>query len=499
MVNKPVMQTQIPYTLQQTLDFVPSAARECGQVYLVGGCVRDAFLGKSSHDLDLVVLGDVQKTARLAAKALKSPACFLLDAERNTWRVIADKDGGQVEIDFSSPRASSLIGDLALRDFSINAMAIDLQNPESLIDPCGGLQDLHQNTVRACSPTSFSDDPVRAIRAVRFGADLGFRIEPQTLTWLKQSIHKLQSVSSERIRDEFFKVCTSGNPAAAIHVLESLDMLFIVFPELRDLKGLPQAHPDVLDVWQHTAGVVKGMQRLLAVLTGSYPSEEAQNLVTGKAVLTLGWYRSSLTEVWGACPVKNRPLQGLLYWMALLHDAGKSSVVKFDDRGYTSFAGHAEAGADIAESACIRLKLSRAEVKRVSQGVTGHQLIHQLAEGKGDTSPLGIYRMFRQYGESMLDICILGLADTLGKFQQTPPEEYWQKELDAARLLLEAWFEKHSEWISPPRLVDGNELMHLLALKPGSEVGEILEQVRELQAAGQIKTRLDLLAWLENR
>ena len=493
------MQTQIPYALQQILDFLPSAVNECGQVFLVGGCVRDAFLGKSSHDLDLVVLGDVQKAARLAAKALNSSACYLLDTDRNTWRVIADKEDSQVEIDFSSPRAPSLEGDLALRDFSINAMAVELQKPEMLIDPCSGMGDLHQKIVRACSPTSFSDDPIRTIRAVRFAADLGFRIEPQTVSWLKLSIQKLPGISSERIRDEFIKVCTARDPAVAIHVLDSLGVLFIVFPELQGLKGLPQTFPDALDVWQHTAGVVKGLQQLLAVLTGSYPTEEAQNLVTGRAVLTLGRYRTSLEKVWAACQVKDRPLNGLLYWMALLHDAGKSRVVTYNDQGITSFAGHADAGADIAESACTRLKLSRPEVKRVSLAVKGHQLIHQLAEGKGDTSPLGVYRMFRQYGESMLDICILGLADTLGKFQQQPPEDYWQQELDAASLLMEAWFDKQSEWISPPRLVDGNELMQLLALEPGSVVGDLLEQVREQQVVGKLKTRQDVLAWLDEK
>ncbi len=491
------MQTQIPYTLQKALDFLPPVVNTCGQVYLVGGCVRDAFLGKDSHDLDLVVLGDVQKAARLTAKALNSSACFLLDAERNTWRVFADQDGGQVEIDFSSPRAATLEGDLVLRDFSINTLAVALDKPEILIDPCGGLKDLQHKTVRACSSAAFSDDPVRTIRAVRFAADLGFRIEPQTVIWLKQSIKMLPGTSSERIRDEFFKVCTSRDPSAAINVMDNLSLLFAVFPELEALKGLPQAHPDPLDVWQHTAGVVKGLQQLLSVLTGTYPSDEAQNMVTGRAVLTLRRYRAALSEVWAANPVKGRPLHGLLYWMALLHDGGKPGVVKYSGLGHSSFTGHAEAGAGIAESACSRLKLSRAEVKRVSLAVQGHQVIHQMAEGKGDSSPLGIYRMFRQYGESMLDICILGLADTLGKFQQQPPEDYWQRELDAARLLMEAWFEKYSEWIAPPRLVDGNVLMQLLSLEPGLEVAKLLEQIRELQVSGEIKTRQDVLAWLE--
>lgn len=493
------MQKIIPPALQDAIEFLPAEAEEFGQVYLVGGCVRDAFLGKSSHDLDLVVLGDVRQAARVTAKALHSNACFLLDAERNTWRVIAEKDGAMVEIDFSAPRAGSLEGDLRLRDFTINAMAVGLHEPAVLIDPCGGMTDLQQKVIRVCSPSSFIDDPVRTIRAVRFAADLGFRIEPATVSLLKGSTKSLSRVSAERVRDEFFKVCTCKNPAPAIHVLENLGLLLEIFPELKGLTDLPQAYPDPLDVWQHTMGVVKGLQRLLTVLSGRFPADEAQNMLMGKAVQALGRYRQNLEQVWGERPVKDRPVLGLLYWMAILHDAGKPVVVKFDDKGHTSFPGHAGAGAAIAETACTRMKLSRAEIKRTSLAVNGHQLLHQLAEGKGDSSPLGIYRLYRQYGESMLDICILGLADTLGKFQQQPPEEYWQKELDTARLLMEAWFEKQAEWIDPPRLVDGNELMQLESLEPGSQVGDLLEQIRELQVTGEIKTRQDLLAWLEKR
>jgi len=493
------MHSLIPPALQQALDFLPAESTESGQIFLVGGCVRDAFLGKSSHDLDLVVLGDVHQAAKVTARALHSNSCYLLDSERNTWRVIAEKDGSKVEIDLSTPRAATIEEDLTLRDFSINAMAVGLNNPGLLVDPCGGMTDLHQKVVRVCSSSAFHDDPVRTIRAIRFASDLAFRIEPGTVALLKGAISSLSRVSSERIRDEFYKLCSGKNPASAIHVMESLGLLFEIMPELSKLKGLPQTHPDPLNVWQHTMGVVKGLQRLLTVLAGRFQSDGAQNLVVGKAVQALGRYRHNLAEVWGACLVNDRPLQGLLYWMALLHDAGKASVVKYDEKGHTLFPVHAEAGVEIAEMTCSRMKLSQAEIRRVSLAVRGHQVIHQLAEGKGDNSPLGIYRLYRQYGESMLDICILGLADTLGKFQQQPPEEYWQKELDTARLLLEAWFEKRAEWINPPRLVDGNELMRLLMIEPGSQVGDLLEQIRELQVTGEIKTRQDLLAWLENK
>lgn len=493
------MEKFIQENIASFFDLLPHSLLECGEVYLVGGCVRDACLGVSNHDLDLVVIGDVSKAAKMTARHLNSGTCFKLDEERNGWRVIADIEDQQLMIDFASSRAANIYEDLQLRDFTINAIAVSLRNPAVLIDPTGGLLDLREKNVRGCAPATFQDDPVRTIRAVRFAADMQFRIEPQTIIWLKESVEALFRVSPERIRDEFFRVCTCRQPVRAIHALEATGILFQIFPVLKALKDLPQAHPDPLDVWQHTLGVVKGLQSLLAVLIGDYPSEGTGNLFLGSSVLALGRYRKDLEGIYKTCLVQNRTLQGLLYWSALLHDVGKAQVVQIDSTGSTRFPEHAQAGGQTAESIGAHLKLSRAEVQRISRAVCGHQILHHLAEGKADASRLGIYQLYRQYGEGILDICLLGLADTLGKYQQRPPEELWQKENQAARLLMEAWFEKRTELVDPPRLLDGKEVMQLLQLEPGPVVGHILEEIRELQVVGEIKTRQQVLTWLDTR
>ncbi len=494
------MMKKIPQeNLASILNLFPHTLLECGEVYLVGGCVRDVFLGISTPDLDLGVIGDVSKAARMTARHLNSGSCYQMDEERNGWRVIAEKDDQQIMIDFTSPRAANINHDLQLRDFTMNAMAVSLRNPAVLLDPTGGLLDIREKIVRACTPASFQDDPVRTIRAVRFAADMQFRIEPHTKSWLKQSVEALSKVSPERIRDEFFRVCICQHPARAIHALEATGILFQIFPDLEKLKNLPQAHPDPMDVWQHTLGVVKGLQSLLTVLAGNYPSDGVANQYLGNTVMSLGRYRKELEAGYNACLVQNRPLHGLLYWSALLHDVGKAAVVQIDASGSTRFPEHAQAGGVLVENICTQLKLSRAEIQNISRAVRGHQIIHQLEDGKTDASRLGIYRLFRQYGEGILDICLLGLADTLGKYQQRPPEELWQKENQVARLLMEAWFEKQAELVEPPGLLDGNEVMQLLKLEPGPMVGQILEEIRELQVVGDIKTRHHALDWLETK
>ncbi len=481
--------------IRALVDVLPESIQHEEGIFLVGGCVRDAWLRRPIHDIDLVVQGDTKRIARVTANTYQG-SCFLLDEERHTWRVQITWHDNPMVIDFAAPRALTVEEDLNHRDFTINAMAVPVWKPEELLDPCNGWVDLQKKVIRICSDSSFLEDPVRTVRAVRFAADLGFRIEPQTLTLLKDAVFKLQAISSERVRDELFKIFTCRQETAAIRVLEVCGILSVILPELVDLQGLHQPYPDPLNAWEHTLGVTKGMQSLLEVLVGTYRTDAASNLILGSAVQVLGRYRFQLEELLNNSLVQERSQRGLLFLSTLLHDVGKSQVVKVDDDGYSQYSGHAEAGKCVAERICSRLKFSTAEILRIANCVNGHQIIHQMVEGKIGSTPLDIYHLFRQYEDVVLDICLIGLADTLGKYRQQPPLEYWMKELKAARTLMEAWYEKRQELVDPPRLLNGRELMKLLHLKPGPEIGSLLESIREQQVCGSISTIDDAKAWL---
>ncbi len=481
--------------IRALLDVLPESIQHEEGIYLVGGCVRDAWLGKPIHDIDLIVQGDTKKVARLTANEYHG-SCYLLDEERDTWRVQIIWKNEPFEIDFAAPRASTVEDDLHHRDFTINAMAVPVWDSVQLLDPCDGGADLQHKIIRACSDTSFLEDPVRTIRAVRFAADLRFRVEPHTLTYMKEAVLRLQAISPERIRDELFKIFTCSHPTAAVRVLGTCGILPVILPELAELQGLPRAYPDPLDVWEHTLGVMKGMQSLLEVLVGTYHQDAASNLALGSAVQVLGRYRFQLDDLLSNTLVQERQLRGLLILSTLLHDVGKKKVVHDDENGHAQFSGHAEAGKGVAEQICTRLKFSNAEIMRIANGVISHQIIHQMAEGAMGASPVDIYHLYRQYGNGVLDACLIGLADTLGKYQQQPPLDYWMKELQAARILMEAWFEKYQELVDPPRLLDGGEVMELLHLKPGPDVGVLLETIREQQVSGLITTSDEAKAWL---
>jgi tRNA nucleotidyltransferase/poly(A) polymerase len=482
--------------IRALLEVLPESVQHEEGIYLVGGCVRDAWLGKPIHDIDMVIQGDTKKIARATANAYHG-SCYLLDEERHTWRVQITWHDEPMVIDFAAPRALAVEDDLNHRDFTINAMAVPVWKPDELLDVCNGWMDLQRKVIRVCSDTSFLEDPVRTIRAVRFAADLGFRIEPQTFTLLKDAVSKLQAISSERVRDELFKIFICRQPTAAIRVLETCGILSVILPELVDLQRLDQPYPDPQNAWEHTLGVMKGMHSLLEVLIGAYQLDAASNLILGSAVQVLGRYRFQLEEFLKNVLVQERPQQGLLLLSTLLHDVGKTQVVQIDGKGHSQFPGHAEAGKSIAEQICIHLKFSNAEIIRITNGVYGHQIIHQMAESKIGSTPLDIYHLFRKYEDGVLDVCLIGLADTLGKYQQQPPLEYWMKELQASRTLMEAWFEKRQELVDPPRLLDGRELMELLHLKPGPEIGTLLESIREQQVCGSITSSEEAKAWLQ--
>ena len=176
------------------------------QYYLVGGAIRDALISRVSQDIDIVCSGDARNIARRLSDQI-SGSFFMLDEERNACRVIKkNPDGSRLVYDFSQFKGATIEADLLERDFTINAMAVDLSNPGEIIDPLKGGRDLAEKWLRPCKATSFIDDPLRVIRAIRYAVKYDLRIENSTIHLLKQAIEKLASVSRERKRDELFKI-----------------------------------------------------------------------------------------------------------------------------------------------------------------------------------------------------------------------------------------------------------------------------------------------------
>lgn len=468
-------------------------------VYLVGGAVRDILMSRTAHDLDFVLPGNALETGQRVADALGA-AFFPLDIERDTARVVLNQANGErLFIDFASLRAADLEGDLRDRDFTINAIAVSIHDPnQAIIDPLSGIRDLRSGVIRACSESAFLNDPLRILRAVRQAAAFGFQILPDTRQFMRQALPELERVSAERLRDELFKILDGPQPATALHALEILGVLPHLLPELTALKGVAQSPPHTLDVWAHTLGVLQKLDSILNALAPQHDPDANANWTMGLVSLRLGRYRQQLKDHFTTALNADRSLRALILLAALYHDAAKPQTRQVDAQQRIHFYEHEEVGAQMVSRRAQQLRLSNPEIERLVTIVRHHMRPILLAQAEGMPTRRAIYRFFRAAGPAGVDICLLTLADTLATYGATPPQDTWARQLDIVRILLGTWWENAEENISPPAVLNGNDLIQELHLSPGRTIGQLLENIREAQAVGEIHSREEALELARN-
>jgi poly(A) polymerase len=470
------------------IQILARAARTDQPVYLVGGAVRDLLLETTPHDLDFATIEPIKPLAKTLASELGA-SLFALDEKRGTYRIVeTQSDGRHFTCDLALFRGEDLRADLTDRDFTINAMALDVRDPTRLIDPLGGAQDLHDKLLRSCSPVAFETDPVRVLRAVRHSVQFGLHIEADSLKQLHAAVPALERVSVERQRDELMKILSGQHPGTALRVLDLVGALKIILPEVEAMKGVPQSAPHVLDVWEHTLAMVGELEKVLGMLAEPFQQEKNASLWLGMASQQLGRYRPRLQECIGEELTPERDLRGLLFLAGLLHDCAKPAVRQVDEQGLAHFYTHEIKGANLARNVGRRLKLSELEVDFLGRLVGGHMRLHQLAKRDGPLTRRSIYRFFQSTGNAGVGVVLHSLADMLATYGVTLSKENWQLELNAARQLLEAWYEKPEESVAPPRIVTGDDIIQVLGVQPGRMVGQILTAIREQQACGEIQT-----------
>jgi putative nucleotidyltransferase with HDIG domain len=485
---------QTHYEFSDILDRVAASLPSDMPVYLVGGAVRDAMLGKDVHDLDFLLPGEVIKHARLVAKALGA-AFFPLDEERDAARLILTGDKGQRQtLDFASYRGLDLESDLRERDFTINAMAVDLRSERALFDPLAGASDLRAKLIRACSPHSLADDPVRILRAIRLAAALNFHILPDTRSLMRRSTSGLSRISPERLRDELFRIFSGPQPSTSMRALDMLGALPYILPELIELKGVEQSPPHIHEVWEHTLGVLRQLENVFMALHTEYDQEVAANMTMGALVMRLGRYRGKLETHFQASLNPERTPRGLLFFAALYHDIAKPHTRQVEEGGRIRFFRHDQVGEELVAQRAQKLRLSNAETARVKRIVRHHLRPILLAQSQSSVTRRAIYRFFRDTGPAGVEVCLLSLADVLATYGPGISTEGWVKHLDVVRSLLEAWWENPQESVSPPELVDGHELLDYLQIEPGPLVGKLLDAIRENQAMGAIQTKEQALS-----
>ncbi|MFC1928736.1 CCA tRNA nucleotidyltransferase [Chloroflexota bacterium] len=462
--------------------------------YVVGGLVRDTMLGRDTADVDIAVAPDALEVAPKVAAALGGKYVLLDRINRMGRVVLVDKRAPstekQWELDFSTFK-DSIEQDLARRDFTIDAMAIDLnqlRNGSSdvqLIDPFNGRDDLKQGMLRAVSETAFQSDAARLLRAVRLAAELGFSIDEKTESLIRSHSYLIASVSGERVRDELLQLLAISGDKQLLTYVDKLGLLTAVFPELVPTKGAEQPKEHFWDVFEHSLKTVSAVDFLLR--------QGAWEYATAKVLAAVPW-SAELVQHFDQEVSYGSTRRLLLKLAALLHDIAKPQTKTVEANGRTRFLGHAKEGAAIVTNILERLRFSVKEVKLVEALVKHHLRPVQMSPNELPTRR-AIYRYFRDTAEASIDILFLSLADHLATRGPHLDLSNWQEHAQVVEYVLSQRSQEEGI-VHPPRLVDGHDLINIFGMSAGPKIGEILEAVREAQASEEVTTREEALAFI---
>lgn len=438
-----------------------------GPLYLVGGALRDALLGRRSKDVDLVIPGDARAaSARWAEISGGSPVT--LDAERGIFRVV-EKEGDW--LDFCAMAGQNLEEDLRGRDFTVNAIAWSAS--EGWFDPLEGRRDLREGRLRACSEAIFDNDPLRMLRWPRLAAVTGLRPEPALRESTRARAPLLRRCSGERIREEFFALLAQS-VADWLPDLEELGLLFQVLPELRPCRGCTQNHYHHLDVLDHTFEVVRGLERLQA-----------------EQYAELGDPR--LPELMAQTVTADRRRSTLLKMAALLHDVGKPETRWVQHDGRIRFPGHAEKGVPTAERVSERLRLSNKE-RHFLVNLVRHHMVPVLLPSQG-ADDLRVHRFLRDTEPYGLELLTMSRADVLATLGPAQSEYQLERHRLFAQLAVTQVLDE-GDLYRPEVPLKGQELIRL-GLKPGPDIGRVLRKLgEEVVRRGGEMSRQQAIHWV---
>lgn len=454
--------------------------------YITGGTIRDWFMGLESKDLDITVASNSFVWAGELARELGG-TFVPMNVEEDVARVVWQ----EVCVDFSSFRegAKTLEEDLLKRDFTINNMAVpfptqipdswDTIEPPEILDPAGGQKDLQDKIIRSISSAVFVSDPLRLLRAYRFMAKFGFRIEPFTEKQIREHCHLLYLVAEERIAYELDLIMAVPESIRTIEAMHENAVLEELMPELYRGVGVQQPSSHHLDVFEHGISALKHMETVQK---------------------DPGVYFPGHGELFSAYLQRDRR-RILLKWAALFHDLGKPKTheIREDRNGRITFYNHDKEGARIFDIIADRFKWRRGDRDMVSRFISIHMWPFHLnnARKKTGLTPKAYLRLIKAVEEEFPGLFMLAMADSLaGCGVGKPPG----MEEDMASLFyeVETVYRQKILPVLAKRLLTGNDLIAVFGLEPGPKFREIFDNLESAQVEGEVQDKEQALNWVKN-
>ena len=459
------------------------------QVFIAGGPVRDWLLKRPVKDIDIVMAQDAISAAKKMAQ-ISSWTFVMLDETFQVARVT----NGEYSFDFSQYRgkSDSIEKDLACRDFTINSIAVPLDNiighlkqseqglicPKTIlysnvIDPFCGIKDVEEGLIRTLSKKNLLDDPLRMLRAFRFKALFAFEIVQETLWWIHELASRITLSAPERISTELDKIMASSQAGPTLKALYNIDLLSVIIPETKFMDGVEQPGFHHLDVLGHLFEAVRSMDMLV----------KDPCIKFSHCLPFLVWLEKSHQKIpW-------------LKWAAFMHDFGKPAKKSQKENGRVTFYEHDKAGAKMAKDVARRLRWSKGKQLFVSTLVRLHMRPFHLLNDlrRSGPSKRAMRRLLDEIGADYPALFLLAMADSMAGCGPMKPKDL-DNEISLLFDKINSFYLKSLKPVEEnPPLINGNDVMKALKTGPGPIVGKALKAVREAQIEGKISSKEEAL------
>ena len=430
------------------------------EIYLVGGTVRDFYLGNESVDRDIIVMDEDARVFALKLAEFFNATFVPLDEENKIYRlVMSDKIN---YIDITNPIENSLEKDLMRRDLTINAIAVNIRSGE-IVDISGGVTDIKNGCINYVNELNFVDDPLRLLRVYRFQAMYGFELAPETISAVCRYSDLIHKPAAERINYELMKLFNGEFAHVALENMNKTWILEEIFPIVKELKQVPPNSHHHLDLFHHSIETVKQVQNLY-----NASSDEVKEHL-------------NKIEFGGFSRLAHLKLA------AFLHDIGKFSTWTIEE-GKHRFIKHDDVGAKMSLKILKDLHFSNKQADYISSMIKYHIYPSHVVTSPQITEKI-MMRYVRKMDKNSIDAVILAQADRLSARGPEITDEIVERNISSLNMLLRFYLEAR-ETIKPlPKLLTGDEVMTLLNIKPSRKLGEIMNALHEAQISGDVISR----------